>query len=179
MGTAKQHDEVFWNAFHKETENVEVCKAVFDYIATYKLDGFNPRSKETRFSNKALAEQKLRNLESPHKFLVEAVDTIFGRGFLGLVKKYPKAKPAYLNISKTDLYKSYKTFCRSEKLRAVDCDTFLSQLSEIQITTSRKNLGTGKVPVFKLSPAEIKVKIRSAYGIPEDMKIGPTIEWTV
>jgi len=178
VGTAKQHDEVFWNAFHKETENVEVCKAVFDYIATYKLDGFNPRSKETRFSNKALAEQKLRNLESTHKFLVEAVDTIFGRGFLGLVKKYPKADDPYLNISKTDLYKSYKTFSRSEKQRAVDCDSFVLQLAEIKITTTRKNLGRGKIPVFKLSPKGIKEKIREAYKIPDEVK-GPTIEWTV
>jgi len=170
----KKGEKTFWDAFYNELDDLIVCGAWFEFLATYKID-MNVSSENVRFDPAVLSLHKMDSVKLSHRFCIEFFEN--ERCFEDACRN-PKVETAWFDgleffridgmeavfISKT---KTYEYFCHWKQQNGFRNDlkktTFVADLCEIGLVANRRRLKKCRPFGFTFCRPLLKKSIASFY----------------
>ena len=185
-------DKKFWDAWYKETEDLQVLGAWFRFLAFYE----NPlpiSSENCRLDINQLEISKLKCIKTTHRFSMEffcdplcfEIGCNNKNNYSDVRSEWFRAiyinKVGSVHITKERTYHYYTHWCKLYQYKAVRLQTFLEHLKLIDIepSTVKKNLHNKKVSnCFTFCRDVIVSSIATFYQCGEEM-VKEKMDWCI
>jgi len=179
----KKGDKVFWDKFYAELDDLKICGAWFEYLATYPID-MNVASENCRFDPHVLSLHKMQNVKLSHRFVIDFFED--ERCFEDACKN-PRTETRWFDdiefmeidnmpavfISKPRTFEYFQHWKRVNGFRNdLKRTTFVGDLKEIGLIARRKTINGQRPYGFTFCRPILKKSIAVFYRVqPKDFQI--------